>query len=278
MVRNRAATSGSLLTHAAGQQVVVAGQVFGGTVEHDIGTQGQGLLEIRGQEGVVHDDQQAVFVGQGAEGFQVRDFHGGVGGRLQVDGLCVGLDGLFYGIQIAGVDRREGHPIGFIGLFEQPERSAVQIKAGHDVVTGSEQAHDSIDGSHAGGKAQGIDTGFQRGKDFFQAGMGGIGFTGVGPAGGLAQAGVGKSGCEIQRRGNGTGGIVGAAPVDTGSGEFHDRVPPYRCMAAPKLYQYNRQSIPLYNTVSRGHLSRAEKGLETGKSPVTGFLFIRPVI
>ena len=68
--------------HKTGQQVIVSGQVLGAAVEHDVRPQGQGLLEIGGEEGVVHDHQEPVFVGQLTEGFQVGDLHGGVGGAF----------------------------------------------------------------------------------------------------------------------------------------------------------------------------------------------------
>ena len=88
----------------------MSGQVLGAAVEHDVRPQRQGTLEIGGEEGVVHDHQEPVFVGQFTEGFQVGDFHGGVGGRFQVDGLGSRSDGFFHGFQIAGVDSGEGKP------------------------------------------------------------------------------------------------------------------------------------------------------------------------
>ena len=242
----------------------MAGQVLGAAVDHNIRSQGQRPLEIGGQEGIVHNHQDPVFVGQFADGFQVRDFHGGVGGSFQIDGFGGGGDGLFHGLQITGVDGGEGQAQGLIGGPEQPEGPAVQVETGDQVVSRGKKPHHRINGCHAGGKAQGIGAPFQGGQDFFQSGVGGVGFPGIGPAGGFPQAGMGKSGCEIQSRRDGAGGIVGAASVDTGSGEFHDFFPPCRAQGANNAYYLYRNTLPVPGNFVKGP-ERAWRQGKTGK-------------
>ena len=161
-------------------------------------------------------------MGQLTEGLQVGDLHGGIGGAFQVDGPGGRGDGCFHCFQIAGVDGGKRQPQRFIGGLEQPEGSAIQVETSDDVIPRGKKPHHRIDGCHAGGKAQGIGAPFQGGQDFFQPGVSGVGFPGIGPAGGLSQAGMGESGREIQSRRNSPRSIVGAASVDTGRSEFHD--------------------------------------------------------
>jgi len=47
------------------------------------------------------------------------------------------------------------------------------------MVSGYKKTHHRINGSHTGRKGEGIDAAFKGGHDFFQTGMGGIGFPGV---------------------------------------------------------------------------------------------------
>src|SRR5262249_53771017 len=76
--------------HHAAEAAALAVDVLGGGVDHDIGAELQGLLQHRGGEHVVDHDDGAGGVGDLGDGGDVDQVEGGVGRRLEEEGLRVG--------------------------------------------------------------------------------------------------------------------------------------------------------------------------------------------
>ena len=77
----------------AGNSVVMTAQELAAAVQDDVRTQGNGVLEIGGEEGVVRNEQRARLLCQGGAARQIGDVHHGVAGRLHIDGPGAGPQG-----------------------------------------------------------------------------------------------------------------------------------------------------------------------------------------
>ena len=103
----------------AAQGGAVAADELGGRVDHDVCAVLDGADQVRGAEGVVDDQRQAVLVGNGGDGINVGDIAVGVAQGLQIDGLGVGLDGVLHFGQIVSVDKGGGHAELGQGVLQQ---------------------------------------------------------------------------------------------------------------------------------------------------------------
>jgi len=139
----------------AAQGGAVAADELGGGVNHDVCAVLDGANQVRGAEGVVDDQRQAVLVGNGGNGINVGDIAVGVAQCLQIDGLGVGLDGVLHLGQIVSVDKGGGHAELGQGVLQQVVAAAVDGLLCHDVVTGLCQRLDGVsDGGSAGSGGQ----------------------------------------------------------------------------------------------------------------------------
>jgi hypothetical protein len=105
-------------------------------VGHDVGAQGQRLLEVGRGEGVVDGEQCAGFVGHSGQGRDVGDAEERVGRGLAPDEPGLGADRRPYGRRIA--QRRGGHrqAPAFEVPGEEAKGAAVGVVGDDDVVTG----------------------------------------------------------------------------------------------------------------------------------------------
>ena len=87
------------------QSGAVAADELGGGVDHDVRAVLDGPDQIGGAEGVVDDQGQAVLVGNGRDGVDVGNVGVGVAQGLQIDGLGVGLNGVFHLLKVVGVHK-----------------------------------------------------------------------------------------------------------------------------------------------------------------------------
>ena len=134
----------------------MAADELGGGVDHDVRAVLDGTDQVGRAEGVVDDQGQAVFVGNFSDGVDVGDIRVGVAQGLQVDGLGVGLNGVFHLRQVVSVDKGGGHTVLRQGVGQQVVAAAVDGLLGHDVVSGLGQGLDGVgDGRRAGGQGQG---------------------------------------------------------------------------------------------------------------------------
>ena len=100
----------------AAQRGAMAADKLGGRVHHDVCAVLDGTDEVRGAEGVINDQRQAVLVGDGCNGVDIRDVAVGVAQRFQIHSLGIGLDGCFHlckvvGIHEGGVDAELGQGV-----------------------------------------------------------------------------------------------------------------------------------------------------------------------
>lgn len=127
-----------------------------------------------------------MLVSQRRDGGQVCQLQKGIGQRLQVDDLGVGLHGLSDILQVQDL-----HPVGLDALggknvLKQAGGAHERIVGADDMVTGVQlgqqrQAHRR----HAAGDHAGVLGVFQRGGFFLHGGSGGVGGAAVDPAAGL---------------------------------------------------------------------------------------------
>ena len=100
-----------------------------------------GADQVRGAEGVVDDQGQAVLVGNLGNGVNVGNVRVGVAQGLQVDGAGVLLDGVLDLGQVMGVDEGGSHAESGQGVLQQVGGTAVDGLLGDDVT--------AVLGSHA---------------------------------------------------------------------------------------------------------------------------------
>ena len=77
--------------HAA--QSNTADDELGGGMNNDICAVLNGTDQVRGAEGIIDDQRQAVLVRDGCNGIDIGDIAVGVAQSFQIDGLGVGLEG-----------------------------------------------------------------------------------------------------------------------------------------------------------------------------------------
>ena len=204
--------------------VAMAVDVLGNRVHDDVGAEVERVLDVRGEEGVVDDDEDAMGVGSGHDGADVDQPERGVAGGLDPHELGVLIDVL------ADVDldlRREGDldAVGLGHLGEVPVGAAVHVGHGDDVRARGERLQDGGGRGAAGREGQGILGVLERGDGLLEV-------VAVGVAGarvlvgtdGLADRGLGEGGRERYGLNDGArDGVLGRAGVDGEGAELVDR-------------------------------------------------------
>ena len=138
----------------------MAGQIFGGGMDDDVGALVERLLQIRGDECVVDDGDRAMTVGDSGNGRHVVDLQKRVGEHFEVHGLGrtsmrIALGG-FAGhrrierLVIGGVHFLYDDAPAFEILVEQRVGAAVDVLADDDTVAGLEDRQHRVDGGQAG--------------------------------------------------------------------------------------------------------------------------------
>ena len=178
----------------AHDDVRVAVDVLCDGVDDDVCAVVEGVLDVGGEEGVVDDDEDAVLVGDCGDGADVDEGEGGVGGGLDPDELCVGLD---QGLDVDLEGGREGDVdvVGGGHLCEVAVGSAVDIGHGDDVGAGREGLEDVGGGGGARGEGEGVAGVLESRDRLFEVVAVGVGRAGVLVlAYGLSDGGLGE-GC-----------------------------------------------------------------------------------
>ena len=162
----------------------MAADELGGGMDDNVGTVLNGTDQVRGAEGVVDDQGQAVTVGNGGNGIDIGNVGVGVAQGLNVDGLGVGLDSALHLCQVVGIHEGGGNAPGGEGVGQQVAGAAVDGLLSHDVLTLLAQGLDGVgDGSRAGGYGQARGAALQSGNALFKHILGGIGQTAIDVAG-----------------------------------------------------------------------------------------------
>jgi len=138
---------GSKSTH---NDVRVTSDVFGDGVDTDVRAQKDGALEIRGGEGVISSSDDSLALGELADGFNVTDLEGRVGGGFNPDKLSVGLDSLFNIFGIGHVNESVFNTISLLtDLSHISLGTSVDIIAADDVIASASDGLDDASGSSA---------------------------------------------------------------------------------------------------------------------------------
>ena len=155
-----------------------------GGVDDDVGAVLERTEEARRAERVVHDDGQAVLVGDLGDGVDVGDVGVGVAEGLEVDERRVVLDGTLDLVEVVGVN--EGGLDAELGerVLEQVVGAAVDGLLGHDVVAGLGERLDGVgDGGGAGGNGKAGRATLERGDAVLEDALRGVGQAAVDVAG-----------------------------------------------------------------------------------------------
>ena len=171
-----------LAHHHACDHVAVAVQILGGAVDHHVGAQLQGTLQIGGAEGVVHDDLDLGILGVGnlSHRGNVHDLQRGVAGALQIDHLGLFRQGSLHGLQIGHVHQTDLHAEFGDPVAQKGKRAAVQGLVSHDLVAGFHAGPEGGgNGAHAGSGGQCGLAALQLRHLFLQGGHGGVTETGI---------------------------------------------------------------------------------------------------
>lgn len=200
--------------------IAVPGQVFGDAVDDHIRAVLEGVAQVGGAEGVVHEEEGVVCVGDLGERGEVGHFEEGVGDGFDIeDGGAMGVDGLPDGVQIEDIYPMHGDAEFGEELVEQGEGRAVDIGRGDEVTPRADARHEqgNMDGGHARGEGVGRFPTFEVRDGGFKGVDGGVVV-----AGGVDEAGflVAQDGVEVVgvRVGVADGGVDGG----TDGGAFRD--------------------------------------------------------
>ena len=168
----------------AAQRGAVAADELGGGMDDDICAVLNGTDQVRGAEGVIDDQRQAVLVRDGCNGIDIGDIAVGVAQSFQIDGLGVGLDGILHLSQIVCIDKGSGDTELGQGVLQQVVAAAVDGLLSHDVVTSLCQCFDGVgDGSGTGGGCQSSHAALQRSDALLEHVLRGVGQAAVDVAG-----------------------------------------------------------------------------------------------
>ena len=139
-----------------------------------------GTDEVRGAEGVINDQRQAVLVGDGRDGVDVGDVTVGVAQSLEVDSLGVGLDRILDLFQVMCIHEGGGDAELGQGVLQQVVAAAIDGLLGHDVVAGLRQRLDGVgDGRRAGSGGQSSDAALERRDALLEHVLRGVGQTAI---------------------------------------------------------------------------------------------------
>ena len=160
----------------AGHDVVVAGEILGAGFVHDVGAEIQGVRQHGREHGVVHDDERLLvgLVGHPCDARDVDNLDERVRGRLQEDHGRLVVDQLPHAVGVGGVDVVDDDTLVGREVGEQAVGAAVQVVAGDDLVAGSKQAGDDVQGTHARADSQGTCGIHDLGEVALEMGTGGI--------------------------------------------------------------------------------------------------------
>ena len=188
----------------ARQHVVMAAQVFRTAVNDHVSAQFKRLLEIHGQEGVVHREHGAVRVGRLAHGGDVGHLHGGVRGRFQKHQARVRLERCRQHVGVGQVHVIEFEAVLRVDVAEQAIRAAVQVVAYQHVVAGAQKLQQRGDSRHAAGKRHGLLAAFQQRDGVLKLQARGVAAARIAVARGLAPGRMRERCRLIQRIADGT--------------------------------------------------------------------------
>ena len=207
-VDDHAAHDGAVSTHE-----------LGGRMHHDVGAVLDGAQQVRRGERGVHDERQAVTMGNLGPTLEVKHVGVGVAERLGIEQLGVGLDGGLNSGEVVGAHEGGGEALLNKRVAEEVHRAAVKVGGGHDMVAGRcDVLHGDGDGCRAAGHTKRAHAALERRDALLKDRGSGVGETRVNVAGLRKGKAAGRRGGILENVGRGSvnrhragiGGGVGA--------------------------------------------------------------------
>ena len=158
----------------------MAADKLGRGVDDNVGAVLQRTEQIRGAEGVIDDNRQAMFLGNLGNGVDVGDIGVGIAERLEIDDRGVVLDGALDLFQVMSIDKGGLDAKLEERMLQQVVGAAVDGLLGHHVVTGLGEGLQRVsDGSGAGSDGETGHAALERGDTVLEDALGGVGQTTV---------------------------------------------------------------------------------------------------
>jgi len=195
-------------------------EVFGRAVHHQVGAERQRMLQIRGCEGVVDDEERgrALRLRNFGDGSDVRDLEVGIGGRLDPDQPRVRRDRRPRGVEVAEVDQPGGDSVALQRAGQEPVGAAVDIVRKEHFVAGLEQPANVLGGGRAAGVTKRPGCLFQRSQQVFEGSPRRIRGAAVLIALEFAQRIVPIGAGHVERNDDGAGDGIGILAASNGPG------------------------------------------------------------
>jgi len=128
----------------------VTSDVFGDGVDTDVRAQKKGALEIGRGESVISSSDNSFSLGDLADGFNVANLEGRVGGGFNPDELSVGLDSFFNIFDIGHVNKSVFNTVSLLtDLSHISLGASVDIIAADDMIASAKDSLDDAGGSSA---------------------------------------------------------------------------------------------------------------------------------
>ena len=159
----------------------MSAEEFGSAVYHQICAQCNGILEIRRQECIVHDEFQPIGICQLLHDPQIRHLHGWIAGGLNVHCFCIRMlfDLCFCGGQIRCIYIRKGKSLLRCCGREHSDGSTIEILCTYKMAARLEQFHANRKCCHTGCTGYRIVCALQGRNNFLQFTSGRIALSAV---------------------------------------------------------------------------------------------------
>ena len=166
--------------HDASDVDAVAAEEFGGGVDGDVDAVFEGPEERGSEDGIIHQDGDAVGVGNVGDGLEIGNVVAGIADRFEENQTGVVIHQLVDLFGVIGVEEADFDAEFGEGLGEEGVGAAVEAGGGDDVLAGAGDGEDGGgDGSLSAGEGEGGGATFESGHALLEDVVGGVHQTGV---------------------------------------------------------------------------------------------------
>lgn len=158
--------------------VAVAVDVLGDTVDDDVGAEVERVLDIRREESVVNDDEDAVLVSNGDDSSNVDQAQSRVAGRLDPDQTSL-LSNVLCDVDLNLGSEGDLDSVSLGHLCEVTVSSTVDVRDGDDMAASGQTLENGSSGGTAAGEGESIAGVFQSGNGRLEVQTVGVGRSGV---------------------------------------------------------------------------------------------------
>ena len=161
--------------HRPAHRRVVAVQVLGGGVDHEVRTKLEGALIPRREQGVVHDVEDPAGARDLRDGRDVGELEGGVRRGLGEDEPGRAAHARLHRGRVRGVGEGEFHPEAGEDLPAEPKGAAEDhVRDDRVAARPEEREQDGVDRGHTGTEGAGVRPPFERGEPGLERPHGGV--------------------------------------------------------------------------------------------------------